>query len=153
MNYTAFVGLDVAETMGIALYFPYSDEAHVFEYTGDPIEQLRYLTSILELITEPLICMELMHHFRNAITTRSLMGRYGYLKWSLKEIGYSISEISHQVSRSYLNATTKKMTHDLLKQGNSKITENHTDALAPAMYGAFLHLNKSLVLPKIEVKS
>lgn len=153
---TTYLGLDIAEDMGAALYFAHSQQAHVFEYNGTPVQQWKFVKTLIYYNPQTLVCMELMHHFRNAITTRSVFGRYGFIKWSSVEYGYTPREISHQVARSFVHAKGKRGVHVAFLseyRGEKQLTDNHTDALAIAMFAAHLDgLLPEFKVPEIEVR-
>lgn len=165
MKPTTYIGIDPAIVCGFAYYFPHSHEAHLFECEGNPIEQWEFLRELIEKCPTSELCIETPNHFRNAVTTRDLVGRYGYLKWSAYAFGFPIRDISMNSARHLLGCKTKEETKQTLKngykKGELKITDNHTDALAVAMYGAWLggyhemvsKVDDKFLVPEIKVIS
>lgn len=160
MKASNFIGIDPASVCGFAYYFPFSNEAHLFEVEGNPIQQWDFLQGMIQNVTDPQLCIEMPTHFRNAVTTRSYVGRYGYLKWSSFAFGYPMREVNLNSARHLLGCKTKEGVKQLFKSGytgNFKITDNHTDALAIAIYGAYMDGHQEIaghekfVVPKIEV--
>lgn len=153
MNITTYIGVDPATRTGFAYYFPFSNEATVFECPGNPLEQWAFLKAMIEMCPSSLVCMEVLHHFRNAITTRDILQRSGYLKWSSTSFGYTPREVSTPVIRSFLKCKSKEEVKELFAphySGIGRFTDNHSDALAVAMFSAYLdgHLQE-LEIPKI----
>lgn len=89
---------------------------------------------------ECIFVIERLHSYRNKTTVRSLLERSGYIKWSLTAQGYKVLEASPDMVRSHLGVNGKVTMFDkLLPYYNGKrLTADHTDALACAMYQAEL---------------
>lgn len=132
-----YMGLDTATTTGIALWIPGEQRALVSEITGDPNEQFDYIVgdACPDDDENVAFVMEQMHYFRNAKTIRSLVERYGYLKYSLLGLGYPVYEVAPSVARHHLGVKSKKETHSLFLPhfDGEKFTSNHSDALAVAL--------------------
>lgn len=131
-----YVGLDTATITGVAIWMPKTHRALVSQVKGTPIEQLIYIKEQLEAIRgEVVVVMEQMHYFRNAKTIRSLVERYGYLKYTLLEAGYRVEEVAPRVARSHFGAAGKEEMFRLFMPyfDGTALTSNHTDALAVAL--------------------
>lgn len=140
-----FIGLDTALVTGIALYNSEMNYAGVMQRKGTPVEQLATIIAVISHLrlgwvdsSQIVLVMEKLHNFRNAVSTRSLLERYGYLKNSLLERGYQVQEVSPKEARSFLGVGGKEETFHLLKtrfQG-TLFSSDHADALAIALYQA-----------------
>lgn len=137
-----YIGLDIATISGIAIYSPLKHAAVVGQSKGEPIYQLDDI--IAKSVPKNLVgysiqfVLEEPHHFQNATTTRSLISRYGYIKYSLMGLKYPVYEVNLNSARHWLGTKTKKETHLLFTQyfRGDFLTSDHTDALAVAMYKA-----------------
>lgn len=142
-DYT-YIGLDTATLMGVAVWNPDRHIAVVTQNKGTPIEQLYFINqNVFGLMEETADCefvMEVLHNFRNAVTTRSLLERYGFLKWSLKAVQFEVEEVSPDMARSFLGTKEKEDTFRYFTKyfDGSMLTNNHTDALAVAIYQSTL---------------
>lgn len=133
---TTYVGLDTATVMGVAFYQPDFHVASVYEVRGTPLEQRRF---ICERAKEDMVYVfEKQHHFRNAVTARSLLERYGYLKWFLLDAKMLVREASPLPVRKLLGCKNKDTVHRIMMPFivGMHLTSNHTDALAVALYAA-----------------
>ena len=134
-----YVGLDIAETMGVAIYYPDKSLAEVVEVKGLPYEQLEVLRKQYVPFHQTVVrfSIESLTHQRNAKTVRNLQQRIGYLKFSLIREGYKVNEVNINSVRHFLEAKNKKEVHALLSTlSKDELTDNHTDALAVALYQA-----------------
>jgi|SRR5688500_5376130 len=138
-----YVGLDTAETMGVALYYPKNRLALVTEVKGTPIEQYIYITNNILLPIgndkeQVLFIIEKLTNFLNAKTTRSLLERIGYLKYTLLSNGQLVEELAPTIARKTLGIRSNKRTVQLLfqKYTEMKLSDNHTDALALVVHRA-----------------
>lgn len=133
-----YVGLDVAETMGVALWHPKEERAEVFEVKGLPYEQMEVLRKLEYDKRTHVFAIERLTHMRNANVVRSLHQRAGYLKFSLLKEGCMVNEVNINSVRHLLETKNKRETHDVFLdfyQGDF-FTNNHSDALAAAIYQA-----------------
>lgn len=149
MRASVYVGLDCAETMGVA-YLRYDVErgpvAQVTEIVGTPLEQLKGINKLMvredtaNTASPLLFVFEQQHNFRNAITARSLLERQGFLKWTLTSLGFQVADVSPDVARKYLGTGSKGGTLQFFREisDDIKLTDNHTDALAVAVYRAYI---------------
>src|SRR5687767_8973013 len=142
-NYS-YIGLDTATVMEVAVWCPDTHIATVVQNKGTPVEQLffinQYVFGYLEDGADNEFVMEKQHYFRNADTIRSLMERYGSLKWTLQSIGFTVNEISPDIARKFLGTKEKEDTFALFTKyfTGSMMTNNHSDALAVAIYQSTL---------------
>lgn len=138
-----YIGLDVAETLGIAVYKP-PHFALVTSIKGIPPVQYELVRRIItgnsarSGLLSPIIVFELPNHFRNGKGTRTLLGRYGYLRWSLVDEMLDIHEVNLNSARAFLKCKSKEEVLDFFLPWytGSCLTDDHTDALAVAMYQA-----------------
>lgn len=146
-----YLGLDVAQTTGIAYYS--GDSAKVTDVKGYPYNQFKLIARLirkrLEYDEEVVVVMEQPVHFQNAKTTRDLLQRYGYLKWSLLHTGCKVLEVNLNSVRSFLKCRTKQSVFELMLDFyvGSRLTDDMTDALACCLYQA--HIDGKLELPII----
>lgn len=133
-----YVGLDIAETMGVAVWQPEIQRATVYEVKGNPVVQLIELgEQILIPLGEedkPLIAIELLTYLRNAKTTRSILERTGFLRHNLLNFGYTVEDVNLNTARRYLGTKSKFDTQEKFKHYLKSITDNHADALAVCIY-------------------
>lgn len=135
-----YIGLDVAETMGVAIVDDQSDTHVVTSYKATPIRQLEYIIGGLlrqfNSDDEPYFVIERMHHQRNMRTVQSLAQRIGYLKYSLLAFGFACIEVGTSEARSLLGAKNKVDTLDYFVPfyWGFNLTSDHTDALAVALW-------------------
>jgi hypothetical protein len=147
MKKNLYCGLDIATTMGVALWEPESHVALVTEVKGSPVEQYVYIYNNIILtnrkesyierwvqvedINKIVFTLEQLAYFRNAKTTRSLLERLGYIKYSLLSVGQEVNEVTATVARRSFGVIKK---HPIMKifqdRTDMKLTDNHTDALA-----------------------
>lgn len=147
-----YLGIDIAALCGVAVYIPEKNRALVFETKGTPVQQLEEINWIVQNCTKDAqvvyVVFEKQYYFRNANTTRDLLERYGFLKWSLMACGFDIWEVGPSTARAFLGipynpktaSLSKRRTFDLLRQhyaSTAPFTTNHSDALAVAMKQAF----------------
>lgn len=151
MTTRTYIGLDVAETLGIAIYRPIHF-ALVTTVKGTPPEQYAKVKRVIQSIhdlTSPTIVFELPNHFRNGKGTRTLLGRYGYLLWTLRDETLDVHEVNLNSARSFLKCKNKQEVLDFFLPWytGSELTDDHTDALAVAMYQAHVwgHLQEPFV--------
>lgn len=137
---TLYVGLDTATVTGVAFWNPRMQVAAVVEFKGSPVEQLHSILGELPYKKADVVfVLEKLYNFRNAKTTRSLLERYGYLKYTLIERGFRVEEVHPRMARNFLKVATKE---DVFRyfipfyRGNLYLSSNHTDALAVALYQA-----------------
>lgn len=83
------VGLDIATSSGIALYD--GEKICVTTFKGTPVELVDYIESIIP--QNSTVIIERHVHFLNANTTRSLLERLGYVKYSLIKNGHAVSDL------------------------------------------------------------
>lgn len=138
-----FVGLDVAEKMGVATWNPHSNKAYVDVVKGSPVDQLRYMTKVVLATDEGaelVFVIERLHNFQNKTTVRSLLERSGFLKYSLIACGFRVEEVSPLMARAHLGVSTKEDVRVKLEQyfTGIRMTDDHSDALAVALYQASL---------------
>ena len=135
-----YIGIDIATVTGIAIYNPIDNISYVIQYKGDPIQLFGFITHnllIMESPLYPIYVLELPTHFRNATTTRNLLERYGFIKYSLMNYNHLPVEVNLNSVRAYFSCKTKANVKSLFLpkyQGNKKFTDNHSDALACAIY-------------------
>lgn len=136
-----YVGLDVAEVMGIAIVPKLEDHiSFVLSVKGNPVDQLNKLLQVilstLDTDMEPIFVIEMLHHFRNKQTVRSLSERIGYLKHSLLAFGYQVREVGVSEARAAIGTKSKEET--LMRfvpfYSGEELTSDHTDALAIALW-------------------
>lgn len=159
-----YIGLDMATTTGIAVYHPEVEIAWCYLHKGTPIELAdkvgRLITYVRKVNIWPTdnitFAVERLHLVRNMNTVRSLLERYGYIKYNLLAAGYEVLEYGPLPPRKFLGKefTTKEEVFTFMRQEfkGPLLTSNHTDALAQALYAA--HKQGFLpepVMPKIEV--
>ncbi len=132
-----YVGLDVASWCGVAIFMPSSNKATVTEVKGTPPEQAEFIKNYLS--TECTVVFELEMYFRNAKTIRSLIERQGYIKHALLYQSCRVTEVPPKSARKFLGTKSKIETHHKFIDNFSgePLTNNHTDALAVAMYQAY----------------
>lgn len=142
-----FIGLDVAERMGVATWNPQLNKAYVHVAKGSPIHQLDYIFKEVLVEPEPLVeepkfifVIERLHNFQNKNTVRSLLERTGFIKYSLISAGFRVEEVSPLMARAYLGVSTKENLRVKLEQyfTGIRMTDDHSDALAVALYQASL---------------
>jgi len=138
------LGMDPAGTTGYAIYSEEDNQAYVFQYRGDPIQQALVMLETAKKFNITKVAFEKQHHFRNAKTVRDLFERYGYLKWTAISQGLEVVEVSPSPARKALGCKTKLEVFDLFVADG--LTNNHTDALAVVLFMA-----GAKELPKIEV--
>lgn len=137
-----YVGLDTAKWTGIAAWNPLVHAAEVVQVKGEPVEQLLFISQhILNYAAEHvefIFVMEKQHNFRNATTARSLLERYGYLKYSLLSIGYEVREAGPHPVRKNICCKSKEETFRrfIPFYEGDVLTDNHTDALALALWAS-----------------
>lgn len=138
-----YIGLDTATVMGFAFLRTDNNWAFCHVINGNPIEQLKELRSYLStpagLKETSSIVLEKQHNFRNAISSRSLLERYGYLKYSLINEGWDVQEQSPKVVRKKLGFRTIDAKKDLFMMMTHYVkrmpafTTDQSDALAVAL--------------------
>lgn len=137
-----YIGLDIATVTGIAIYLPENNKSKVVQYKGTPTQLLGFLQRHIVWgygNYKRVFVLEEPHHFRNATTTKSLLERYGFIKYSLINHVILPVEVNLNSVRSYFRAKTKDEVHSYflpMYQGKKKFTDNHSDALAVAIYQA-----------------
>lgn len=141
MKSKVYLGLDTAIISGIAVWYPLTFKAYVVQVKGTPPETFGYLCQkVMPLIVkeQPTVVMEKLTHFRNADTTRSLLERYGFIKYSLmcNYQGLRIEEPTTSLARGNLKVKDKEDVFKLLSQyyQGAYFTDNHADALSVAIY-------------------
>ena len=84
---TIYIGLDIATVTGIAVYKTTFNKAEVIQYRGSPLSLMSFIRDkVLDLgYYKPIFVLEEPLHFRNAIVTRSLLTRYGFIKYSFMD--------------------------------------------------------------------
>lgn len=148
---TIYVGLDVAGTTGVSLFFPRQNEAICFSIKATPIEQIQeVIRNSLRIKqqyniqhednTDLLFCFEKVFHFRNAKTTRDLVERYGFMKYTLLHGRYRVVEVHLRSARSWLGVKSKQenLMHFVPHYMGSMLTSDHADATSCALYQAHL---------------
>lgn len=150
-----YIGLDVAQTVGIAIYD--GDWAKVTAVSGYPYTQFNLISRLAQkylrddyIVT---FVMEQPVHFQNAKTTRDLLGRYGYLFWSLINANHDVLEVNLNSVRAFLKCKTKRAVFDLMLPCYSGLsfTDDKSDALACCLYQA--HKEGKLELPIVPLIS
>jgi hypothetical protein len=135
-----YIGLDVATVTGISIYQPVWGQAKVTQFRGEPLQLFGF---IKEYVLDPYLyytkvfVMELPNHFRNAATTRNLLERYGFIKYTLIDYGQNPVEVNLNSVRSYFRTKNKEEVKRYFKphyKGKKAFTDNHSDALAVAIY-------------------
>lgn len=132
-----YVGLDVATWCGIAIFIPSANKATVQDFKGTPLEQAEHIKNYIS--TDCTVVFELEMYFRNAKTIRSLIERQGYIKHALLWQSCRVTEVPPKSARRFLNTKSKAETHHKFIDNfwGEPLTNNHTDALAVAMYQAY----------------
>lgn len=144
MNRRIYCGLDVATRLGIAVWNPLENVAHVTMVKGEPIEQVVRILEVAgrdaEKGTQLVFVMEVLPSFQNGKTTRSLLERYGYIKYTLMGTGFPVQEVHLSSVRRSLGVTDKMgvFNHFLPKYTGEHLLTDHTDALAVAVYQSVL---------------
>ena len=85
------IGLDLATRSGIAVLD--GETITVSTHKGTPIELLSKIESIIRGERVEKVIIERHVHFLNAKTTRSLIGRIGYIEWSLRKNGHDVIDL------------------------------------------------------------
>lgn len=148
MNRRLYCGLDVATKLGIALWNPLENVAHVEMVKGEPVDQIIRVLEIAgfggmeEVPPELVFVMEILPSFQNARTTRSLLERYGYIKHTLKCTGFPVMEVNVSSVRHSLGVSSKMQVFDyfLPHYMGTHLTTDHTDALAAAICQSMVDL-------------
>lgn len=115
------IGLDLATTSGIAIFYDKSNVL-VGKISGEPPTQLGIVRTFLsgQARSTTHIVIEQHVYFRNAKTARSLMYRIGYTMWSLLADGYSAKAIwpykarKHALNHYYMELGFDKDDSDAL---------------------------------------
>jgi hypothetical protein len=143
MTVPIFIGMDCAIVGGVACYDPNEHIALVTELKGTPLNHLQQINALLILLKgwslrDKVFVFETLVHFRNAVTVRSLLERTGFLKWSLTGVGFETYDVDPNTARKFLGTGTKEATLKFFAPNfkGSFLTNNHTDALAIALYKA-----------------
>lgn len=146
MTSPIYIGLDIATTTGISIYSPENNRAKVHQYTGTPNQLWTFIHGEVlhryQFYPVKNFVLEIPLHFRNAKTVRSLNQRYGYIRYSLQDYGHLASEMNLREVRGYFLAKNKEEMREYFKpmyRGKKAFTDNHSDALAVAIYKAVLH--------------
>lgn len=141
MTVPIYVGMDCAIVGGVAFYDPNLQAAVVTEIKGDPLEQLKRVNDLNTMlrawkVREKVFVFEMLVHFRNAVTVRSLLERVGFLRWNLIGVGFRTTEVDPNKARRYLGTGNKENTLNFFAPmfKGSFLTNNHTDALAVALF-------------------
>jgi hypothetical protein len=144
----SYVGIDSASIGGVAFYNPTLHKALVTELKGNPLTQLIQLNLLVsevlkkKMANDAVFVFEQLVHFRNAKTVRDLLERSGFLKWTLKGLNFKVAEdIDPNVARGWLQTKDKEGTFRFFLpfyKSSLVLTNNHTDALAIAIYQAHL---------------
>lgn len=137
-----YIGLDTALVTGIALWYPTENLALVTDIKGNPLEQFHW---IYHLIPSGELCLvlEKMVHFRNAKTTRSLLERYGFLKYSFLDRDFRVEEVHPGLARKFIGAKSKEdvkryFWNREIACGVQPLSEHQADALTVALYQSHL---------------
>lgn len=143
MNQTHVLGLDLATVSGLAIFDISTLEVAAYEVTGNPFEQFKLMAENIENLTISCVGIEMVMSFNNAKTTRSLLERYGYFKWTLKSLEIPIHEIHPKSARKQFGATTKLnallLVNKRLKTARCATSYNHSDAVLVALAAARKH--------------
>lgn len=139
-----YVGMDNASIGGVAFYNPTLHLALVAEVRGNPIYQLSQINVLMGMsiktlkANDILFVFEMLVHFRNANTVRSLAERSGFLKYSLQGSGFKTVDVDPNVVRKSLGTKDKDGTFEFFAKfyKGKFLTNNHTDAVAVAVYQA-----------------
>lgn len=141
MKSIVYVGLDIATITGIALWHPMTHTAEVVQVKGDPMETFGFIVKVIMPLVgkyQPTIVLENQFVGVNSVTTRKLIERYGFIKYSLmcNYQGIRIEEVYPASVRSFFKAKGKKEVMDILatRFTGPYLTDNHTDALACCIY-------------------
>lgn len=134
-----YIGLDLATLAGVAILYP-GNFAAVTVMKGNPIQQFMHVGSIVNGLKVPelSIVLEMPVDFLNANTTRSLLERYGFIKWNLIGSGFTPLEVRPKEARRVVGAKDKRSLFIKLKD-NFKghiFDSNMSDALALCIYAA-----------------
>jgi len=153
----SYIGLDLAIVSGICVLDAERKEAFLFQHKGSPIELLSFLiTFILDGTTAQKVGIEELHQFRNATTTRSLLQRSGFIRYTLESYGIDTKEIHMESVLSMLQLKSKKELFDYILLGTKSLlslTSNHTDALGIALYMYYLDTGNVLSIEELEVST
>lgn len=155
MRTKLYIGMDVAETLGMAFLSWTENAAQVFEIKGTPIKQMQELVKLtlplVKLDFELVYVFEEPHHMRNYKVVCSLQQRYGYLKHSLLAFGHTVREINVRTARAWIGENNKQgvLMHYAPHFMGSHFTDNHADALLVAEYQAW---KDGVIYPSIGLK-
>lgn len=162
MNRRIYCGLDVATKLGIAVWNPLENVAHVTMVKGEPVDQIVRVLEVARVdwedvrAPELVFVMEILPSFQNAHTTRSLLERYGYIKHTLKCTGFPVMEVNISSVRHNLGVSSKMQVFNyfLPHYKGKYLTTDHTDALAAAVFQSTVDLypydKDSLVIHDVE---
>lgn len=143
MSPTYFIGIDPAQVMGVCVWNPNEHLAYVDHYKGTPVEQWKYLQPIISYYgrnMELVFVLERLHNFRNATTTRSLLERIGYFKYSLIAMGQRVEEVSPEPARHWFGVKEKAEVREKMQEratGEEQFTTDETDAALMAICQSF----------------
>lgn len=131
-----YVGLDIATRTGIAWYETGSGVIKTHVVKGTPIDQWDFICELLSNLDAKVeVVLEKPVYFRNAVTARSLIERYGYLKWQLMADYVPIIEVVPTQVRRFIGAKTKQGVLEMLRGDDTRITHDHADAAALVLFG------------------
>lgn len=156
-----YLGLDTATVTGIAVLLP-GYRAAVASVKGNPIQQLGVIGPLIIALMKDFpqinISMEKQHNFFNADTARSLVERYGFIKWTLTGSGFVVNEVSPKPARKLLEVNSKEECFRKFCNyyKGTALTSDHTDALALCIFSAHQEGYpmdwKRLVIADIEIE-
>lgn len=150
-----YIGLDLAIVSGICVLNAESKEAFLFQHKGTPLELLSFLvTFVLDGTTTQKVGIEELHQFRNATTTRSLLQRSGFIRYTLESYQIDTKEVNMESVLSILKLKSKQDLFDYIVFGTESLiplTSNHTDALGIALYMYYLDKGNVLAIEDLVI--
>lgn len=132
------IALDLATKAGIAWVEKNSNIINVTEVTGLPEEQFLYVKKLMGRKTGNVVLIETFVYFsRSAKTQSSIIKRIGVIEYLLSKTDTTTELLNlNSVRAKYFKGKDKKAT--ILKyfrdNYDSKLTDNHTDALLMILY-------------------
>lgn len=131
---TLFVGLDIAEKMGVVYNRLNSGIYYCTTYKGAPVEQFEMLRDVLgDELESVVVFYEELNTFVNANTTRSLLHRAGYLKNSFLKFGVKkVEPVNALAARKFLGFKDKKSVGEYFSKW--KLNQDEADAMAILLF-------------------
>lgn len=96
------IGLDLANTSGIAVFDTVTKEVKVNVLKGNPLEQMSKIKSVMYSFlsaSQTTFVIEEHVYFKFRIAARSLMERIGFIKWSLIQDGFEVVQFFPYAAR------------------------------------------------------